>query len=74
MSEDRLEINGIERMYADELFYAVDRAENGSATVITKDGVPVALITPLAGPLAIATESSIRDPFTGEVTCRARLL
>jgi antitoxin (DNA-binding transcriptional repressor) of toxin-antitoxin stability system len=50
MSENWLELNGIERMYADDLFGATARAERGLATVITRDGRPVAFIQPLAEP------------------------
>jgi len=41
------ELNGIEKMYADELYWAVDEAEQGGATLITRDGKPAALVMPL---------------------------
>jgi antitoxin (DNA-binding transcriptional repressor) of toxin-antitoxin stability system len=44
-----MELNTFERMYADELYEAVDRAEQGSHTQITKAGKPVAWIIPVTG-------------------------
>jgi hypothetical protein len=41
-----LELDGIERMYADALFDAADRATDGETTWITQGGIRVAVIMP----------------------------
>lgn len=48
MPRPKLVLDGIERMYADELFWAVEAAVLGESTDIESEGVIVARIVPVS--------------------------